>query len=47
MGFNDSNSNSFLGASTYCAAADDPKVRSLPLPLRYGIPGYEAGWPAR
>jgi hypothetical protein len=38
---NASNSNSF-----FFAAADDPKVRSLPLWFRYGIPGFEGGWPA-
>ena len=36
-----SNSNSFS------TAADDAKVRSLPLMFRYLIPGFEAGWPAR
>jgi hypothetical protein len=41
-----SNSNSFNGASAYTAAAEDPKVRSMPALFRYLIPGYEGGWPA-
>lgn len=41
------NSNSFNGNSAYTVAADDLEVRMLPLPLRYGIPGFVAGWPER
>jgi hypothetical protein len=37
-----SNGNSFG-----MTAADDPRVRSLPWLFRVGIPGFEAGWPAR
>lgn len=45
MGFNggsavcDSNGNSFY------FGADSPQVRSLPLLFRYGIPGFQSGWP--
>lgn len=42
----DSQSNSFLGCGGWLTPADDPKVRSLPPCLRWGIPGFEAGWPA-
>lgn len=42
-----SNSNSFNGNSSFMAAADDPKIRSMPWLFRVGIPGFEGGWPAR
>lgn len=42
------NHNSFSNSNSFSiAAADDPKVRSLPLVFRYAIPGFEGGWPAR
>jgi len=43
------NGNStFSNSNSFCfAAVDDPKVRSLPWLFRTGIPGFEAGWPAR
>jgi hypothetical protein len=41
------NSSYGNGASICLAAADDPKVKSLPWLFRVLIPGYEGGWPAR
>lgn len=42
------NGNSTYGASnsnSFFFGAADPEVRSLPLPFRYGIPGFQNGWP--
>jgi hypothetical protein len=41
-----SNGNSFNGSSAYCAAADDRKVRTMPVLFLYLVPGYRNGWPA-
>ena len=42
------NGNSaYCNSNSYCVAADDGLVRSLPWLFRVLVPGFEAGWPAR
>jgi hypothetical protein len=40
------NSASLNGNSACTVAADDAKVRTLPVLFLYLVPGYRNGWPA-
>ena len=40
-----SDGHSFSNSNSFFFGADDAKVRSLPLLFRYGVPGFQNGWP--
>jgi hypothetical protein len=40
------NSNSYNGSASYCMAADDRKVRTMPWLFLRLVPGFVGGWPA-